>query len=34
MSDVFIFAFGLFVTALCIGPLALAAILDARNKED
>lgn len=33
MSDAFIFVFGLFVTALCIGPLAVAAILDSRKKD-
>ncbi len=27
MNDAFIFVFGLFVTAICIGPLALAAYL-------
>ena len=33
MSDAFIFGFGLFVTAICIGPLALAAYLDSRTKD-
>ncbi len=33
MSDVFIFVFGVFVTAICIGPLVLAAYLDSRKKD-
>jgi hypothetical protein len=33
MNDAFIFGFGLFVTVLCVGPLALAAILDSRDKD-
>lgn len=34
MNDTFIFVFGLLVTAICIGPLALAAYLDSRDKEE
>jgi hypothetical protein len=33
MNEGFIFVFGLVVTAVCIGPLALAAYLDSQNKE-
>lgn len=34
MSDGFIFIFGLFVTLICLGPLAYAAVLDVRAKEE
>ena len=33
MSDVFIFVFGLIVTAICLGPLILAAVLDQREQD-
>jgi archaellum component FlaG (FlaF/FlaG flagellin family) len=33
MSELFLFVFGLIVTALAVGPLAYAALLDAREED-
>jgi hypothetical protein len=33
MTDIFIFIFGLIATALAVGPLVYAAILDQREKD-
>ena len=32
MSEIFLFIFGMIVTALAVGPLAYAAILDSRDE--
>jgi hypothetical protein len=34
MSELFVFAFGLFATILAVGPLILAGYLDSKDKKN